>query len=254
MRRRVQHLRFRLLGGPDHLPVPPQHLRTLVWSEYEDIPAFFHDRDMDKLKDALQRNGVDLAKVRDVLDFGCGVGRVVRQFRREPFRIHGSDINAESIQWCRRHLPFARFEVNGPEPPLPFAAGFFDFVYTFSVFTHLTEAQQRAWMAEVHRVLRPGGYFYLTTCGDSYLPTMSAAEREVFARGEQVVREPEQAGRPQTYGACLAIHPRQYVLDRLIRDFEVVEVVEGVEQPGRPKGEMDMFLLRKPAAAARKVA
>ena len=241
----LQSARFRFLGGPDGLPVPPRHLRELVWSVYEDIPTFFADRDAERLKAALRRNGVDLAGIHDVLDFGCGIGRVVRQFRGEPFRLCGTDINRESIEWCRRHLPFARFEVNGAEPPLVFAARSFDFVYTFSVFTHFTEPQQRAWMKEVRRVLRPGGYMYLTTCGVSYLSTMTSTEREAFARGEQVIREPQQAGRPQTYGACLAIHPRQYVLDHLTGGFEVLEVVEAVEEPGRPKGEMDAYVLRR---------
>lgn len=242
---RVRNLQFRLLGGPDGLPVPPRHLRELVWSVYEDIPAFFMDRDADLLKKTLLRNDVDLAGIQDILDFGCGVGRVVRQFRGDPFRLHGSDINRESVDWCRRNLPFARFEVNGADPPLVFPDQSFDFIYTFSVFTHFTEQQQFAWMAELRRVLRPRGYLYLTTCGESYLPSMTSAEREAFTRGEQVVREPEQAGNPEHYGACLAIHPRQYVLDHLTRGFDVVEVTEGVEEPGRPKGEMDAYLLRR---------
>jgi len=73
--------------------------------------------------------------------------------------VHGSDYNPRLVRWCRESLPFADFRVNGLQPPLPYADGELEFVYAISIFTHLTEALQDAWLQELARVLAPGGTF-----------------------------------------------------------------------------------------------
>jgi ubiquinone/menaquinone biosynthesis C-methylase UbiE len=65
---------------------------------------------------------------------------------------------------------FAQFEVNGLAPPLAYEANHFDFIYALSVFTHLPESLQTAWMSELARVLKPGGYLLMTTHRECYLP------------------------------------------------------------------------------------
>lgn len=44
----------------------------------------------------------------------------------------------------------------------PFEAGFFDFVFLTSVFTHMLPADVRNYMSEVSRVLKPGGRCLIT--------------------------------------------------------------------------------------------
>jgi SAM-dependent methyltransferase len=149
--------------------------------------------------------------------------------------LHGTDYNPELIRWCREHLPFARFSVNTLEGPLPFRSRRFDFAYAFSVFTHLTEAQQLHWMDELGRVLRPGGYIYLTTHGEHYLPHVPAELREQFRRGGLVVTGGELAGS----NVCAAFHPEPYVLTVLAKGFRCVEFA-----PGRYP--QDAYLFQKP--------
>jgi len=62
-----------------------------------------------------------------------------------------------------RPIPFAEFDINALSPPLVYGEGSFGLIYTFSVFTHLSEALQVSWLAELSRVLKPGGYLLLTT-------------------------------------------------------------------------------------------
>jgi hypothetical protein len=79
---------------------------------------------------------------------------------------HGSDISAGAIEWDREHMGFARFHVNQPEPPLDHPDGAFDLIIAVSVVTHLDEDLQLAWLAELKRVLRPGGLLLMTVLGD----------------------------------------------------------------------------------------
>jgi ubiquinone/menaquinone biosynthesis C-methylase UbiE len=46
-------------------------------------------------------------------------------------------------------------------PHLPLGDNSFSLVYAFSVFTHI-DAFELAWLAELRRILRPGGMAYLT--------------------------------------------------------------------------------------------
>ena len=112
--------------------------------------------------------GRPLGTFAGALDLGCGCGRVLRWFQdlAPKTTLHGSDISARAIEWNRANMPFARFDVNGKEPPLAHAAGAFDLVMAVSVVTHLDESLQFAWLSELARVVRPGGVALMSVHGD----------------------------------------------------------------------------------------
>jgi len=176
--------------------------------------------------------------LRSVLDFGCGCGRVTRYWRGCAGSIAGSDVNPEAVEWCRRNLPFGRFEVNELVPPLRFGDESFDLVYALSVFTHLTADLQVAWRDDLRRALRPGGYLLLTTHGRSYLPRLEDAERAAFARGELVVRWGDLAGT----NLCSAYHPERYLRETFADGFAFL-ALEPEGALGNPT--QDLVLLRK---------
>ena len=107
----------------------------------------------------------------DVLDFGCGCGRIARwlapQVMSSGGRFSGVDLNARSIEWCSRHLP-GRYTENRLHPPLAFPDAAFDLVYAHSVLTHLTEQVATAWLAEIARILRPDGLAIVTFLDEDY--------------------------------------------------------------------------------------
>ncbi|MDQ2974623.1 MAG: class I SAM-dependent methyltransferase [Acidobacteriota bacterium] len=243
---------YLLKKAPDGLPIPPLKLRSCVWREYIDLKVFFQTGgQIAEVLRALESKGARVGDFREILDFGCGVGRVVRQFaaleRMLPnMKLYATDINLKEIEWGRRNLPFAEFQINQAEPPLDYGSEAFDFIYTFSVFTHLSESQQLAWMAELRRVLKPGGYLLLTTCGESYFETLTQKEQRQFHEGRLTIRHAELAGIPSVYGECIAFHPRSYVETKLTQGFELIHFIPGVSAETRPKGEMDYYFLRKP--------
>lgn len=231
-------------GAPDGLPIPPLELREMIWEESTDLAIFFqHSGRTRYILDVLRQHGADVDDFRAILDFGCGAGRDIRQFHRLKHQatVYGTDINPDQIAWCRANLSFAEFDVNQAYPPLRYRDDQFDFIYTFSVFTHLAERQQFLWISELSRVLRPGGYLLITTCSD--LEVLTPNEQEQFRAGRLVVRNGELAGVPSTYGACIVYHPVEYVKEKLAQGFELVQFFP--RDPSGPVGDMDQYFLRK---------
>jgi len=113
---------------------------------------------------ALQRCGFDFGAMQSVLEFGCGSGRIIRHFRNvRGLRLVGTDANPKPIAWCRANLRGIDFHINELRPPLAFAENeSFDLVYAFAVFTHIPMEWQQSWLEEIKRILRPGGYLWLT--------------------------------------------------------------------------------------------
>jgi SAM-dependent methyltransferase len=229
-------------AAADGLPVPPARLIMRV-AGTPDVAWFLGSGRLaaDSIRAALERANVRIEEARSILDFGCGCGRVVRNWATVTGAVAGSDLSSEAVEWCRKHLRFGRFETNGLAPPLAFEDEAFDVAYALSVFTHLPEPLQLEWMDELARVAQPGAHLIVTTHGERYRERLDAAERERFDRGELVVRWAEVPGT----NLCTTFHPPVWVRERLLpRGFEEVAFVpEGAA--GNPY--QDLFLLRRAA-------
>jgi SAM-dependent methyltransferase len=230
---------LRRAGSPDGLAIPPDLLVYLV-AGTADVGWFLEGgrRAADAIRSALMEAGLDLDGVASLLDFGCGCGRVVRYWAGVSAAIHGCDLNEHLVRWCRENLPFGTFAVNRLEPPLPYGDGTFSLAYALSVFTHLDEPRQRAWMDEMYRVIRPRGHLVLSTHGRRYRDQLGTEELSAFDRGRLVVLGREVAGS----NLCGAYHPETYVRQVLAVGFEVVVF--------RPEGALgnphqDLWVLRK---------
>lgn len=237
-----RNLGYRGRLAPDGLPIPPLGLIVAV-AGTPDVEWFLASGALTvgTIRDILARNGLALEGFSSILDFGCGCGRTIRHLRAlDGPALSGSDYNPALIRWCRANLPFARFEVNGAAPPLPYPAASFDFVYAFSVFTHFSAELQRPWIDEVARVLVPGGYLLLTTHGEDYLDRLTPDEIARYRDGRLVVRHGEVSGA----NLCAAFHPRRYLEGELCSGLEVVDFVSGGALEGL---HQDYTLVRKPA-------
>lgn len=117
------------------------------------------------------------------LDWGCGWGRLTRTFAAANTfgELWGADIDRDNLAWASANIPAARLVPVPLYPPTELPAETFDLVYALSVMTHLTRDAQEKWLAEVHRVLRPGGIAILTFHGPTALAFASAflSERTV---------------------------------------------------------------------------
>ena len=215
---RGRNAAFQKSAPPDMPPVPPPDIIYLVVGNFDQ--QSFHESGLSLngyIRSILQENGQDPAALGSILDFGCGCGRVVRHWADlENTSIHGSDYNPVLIDWCRNNLHFARFSINGLAPPLEYDDDSFDFIYAISVFTHLPQDLQDAWIEEMKRVLAPGGLLLVTTHGDSFLHVLSRDERTRYENAELVVARENYPGT----NLCSAHQSRNQVEQVLAKDFE----------------------------------
>ena len=90
---------------------------------------------------------------RRILDAGCGTGNNLAHFRDRD-RAVGVDLSEDALRFCRgRGEQAARASVLS----LPFPPAVFDLVTSFDVLYHRWVADDRAAVAELARVLAPGG-------------------------------------------------------------------------------------------------
>jgi 2-polyprenyl-3-methyl-5-hydroxy-6-metoxy-1,4-benzoquinol methylase len=121
-----------------------------------------------RLRDAAERcNPHMFDKPVRMLDWGCGCARIARHFAAVPgVSVTGVDIDADNVAWCASHLPFGKWMTVPLRPPTGLEETF-DLIIGVSVFTHLKEAEQRAWLAELHRLAAPGGLVLASVHADA---------------------------------------------------------------------------------------
>lgn len=221
---------------------PPDHLQIRqvgsVWG-----PRFYPAgrRMFDQIAAVFAAAGTPLTTARRVLDFGCGCGRVLRSFGEvaPTGEIWGCDIDAESITWNQQHLAhLGQFVANPALPPTGFADGFFEAVYSVSVFTHLPADMQTAWIREMHRIISPGGLLVASFHGERYWRQDPAVAAEVTTTGFAYRTGEITAGLPDFY--MVAYHSIDYIDRHWTPWFERV-----AHHPSYIDGAHDAVVLRR---------
>lgn len=99
----------------------------------------------------------------NLLDIGCGTGLFVEKYMKNGGR-HGTglDISRGMVAKARRRCPDCNFIV-GTGEKLPFADNSFDAISSVLVFSYVRDPESM--LAEVYRVMQPGGSVALCTLG-----------------------------------------------------------------------------------------
>ena len=98
-----------------------------------------------------------------LLDAGCGFGSHTRNWKAiaPKIQIRGCDLSSQSINSARgNYADYAEFAVADVQA-MPYASNTFDYVASHEVVEH-TELPERA-LADIFRVLKPGGYAAIST-------------------------------------------------------------------------------------------
>ncbi|MGD2116024.1 MAG: class I SAM-dependent methyltransferase [Acidobacteriota bacterium] len=143
-----------------------------------------------------------------VVELGCGTGHFARTLltehlpRRATYR--GFDLSPEMVRIARERVegfgPRAAVERIEGDPPLPLEDGCCDRFVSNYVLDLLPEGEIGAWLAEAHRLLRPGGRLCLV----GITPGPTPLSRMIMALWSRVHR-----WRPSLVGGCrpLALRP-----------------------------------------------
>jgi len=182
-----------------------------------------------------------LPRASRILDFGCGYGRCLGELLSAGYRdLVGFDFSAAMIASARKRFPEITFEeVHSAIIPLPDDS--VDGALLFSVLTCVpTNEGQRAMVAELHRVLRPGGLLYISDLclqrDERNLARYARDERKYGIYG--VFELPE--------GVTVRHHDPKWI-EILTSDFDLLALdhIEVVTMNGNPANAFQWFGSKK---------
>jgi ubiquinone/menaquinone biosynthesis C-methylase UbiE len=230
--------------------VPDEYTQVMFTGDKGDTTlkeAFFYYK---IFKEQYQKYNGNISEVNNILDFGCGWGRIIRFFLKdlEGSKIWGCDPVKEMIDLCKKQNKWCNFENISTEPPTPFQDNTFDMIYSYSVFSHLSEDFHLNLLAEVKRILKPGGIYITTTrnrkfieiCAEmrklSDLNSMNPGPRssaQAFLNTRQSLSEFDRGeychhsfnDKKWPYWGETAI-PKKYVLDHWTQSFTVLDFID----------------------------
>ncbi len=244
--RTTLRLRFwfsdRLGVPPSDVALPPSILRYRV-CESLSVSEFLQvgEACADLIKQQVNEAGIDFAGAHRILDFGCGCGRTMRWLlqNRGGTEFHGTDVDADAVEWCKTRLQQGHFQANRLHPQLRYPAQHFDVIYCLPVFTHLYESMQDSWLAELRRILKPGGILLLTIYGKSATKGLDEQGRKSRQLHGFVHRRSRKLKGllPDWYQTTW--HSRQYIVNRLAGSFEDIRYTEV------PGGLQDILTARR---------
>jgi ubiquinone/menaquinone biosynthesis C-methylase UbiE len=150
------------------------------------------DEVVDRYLQLLRRHGGPDA-FDDVLDFGCGVGRLSLAWSRHARSVTGVDISRSMIERGRYLLTghdAITLELNQEEELALFTDQRFDLVFSHVVLQHMPWECATVYLGEFFRVCRPGGWVAFQLPADpgrsQFLPRLrrSIVDRLPFGLGE----------------------------------------------------------------------
>jgi SAM-dependent methyltransferase len=197
------------------------------------IPYPIHTREYLEFYDQLrERNeSVDFSNAfyeydafagKKVLDVGCGNGYVLSRYARGGADAYGVDLTPTAVALAERR--FELMNLNGiievaSAESLPFSDGEFDGVCSIGVVHHTPDTAKA--LAEIHRVLKPGGRVFLMVYHRNSVMYQLKFRAQSIARRkpmQQLVNEVDGIGNPKG-----AVYSRSDFA-RLLAEFEDVEL------------------------------
>jgi ubiquinone/menaquinone biosynthesis C-methylase UbiE len=111
-----------------------------------------------------------------ILDIGCGTGEYVKKFSAMGFKLSGMEPAVSMREAAQKNNPKLKI-LDGVATALPFKDESFDLVFAIEVFRYLHIEDFRQSMAEMLRVLKPGGRMFFSMVNKYALDGFYALQR-----------------------------------------------------------------------------
>lgn len=180
---------------------------------------------------------------KSVLDFGCGLGRHAMLFAKEGFCVSAFDLSEEAVSYVNHQANLQDLEITATVAEmrnLPYDDHSFDAIFAFHVITHTDTDGIKQTLAEVKRVLKPGGEIYFTLCSKEgalfHNPDCPRIDENTVVK----VDDSPENGVPHFHAGLEDIWA-------LLADFELVSVrhIENCYSEGEVQSSKNYFILAK---------
>jgi ubiquinone/menaquinone biosynthesis C-methylase UbiE len=149
--------------------------------------------------DSTKRPLIEQAKIEPgyrVLDIGCGTGSLAVLIKRTipAAEVVGIDPDPAALAVAERKARRRRLSITfdrGFSDQMPYADGSFDRVFSSFMFHHLESNEKAATLAEIRRVLKPGGSLHLLDFTRLHSVHRKAAPEQLIHRHDTVAERIE---------------------------------------------------------------
>lgn len=101
-------------------------------------------------------------KLKNVLDVGCGTGKLVKYLNSKGANAYGCDISKQAIAFAKKTNGLNKIK-QASCTSLPYQAGTFDLITAISVIEHINKKGASLFLREAKRVLKPHGFIFIVT-------------------------------------------------------------------------------------------
>ncbi len=185
-----------------------------------------------------------------VLDVGCGRGEILRHCARLGADAYGVDYAPVAVDMASKAVAGERQSAGktgvaqSDAKRLPFPKNYFDRVLMFDVVEHLYPWELNQSLAEIERVLKPGGAFIVHTAPnvwyDRYAYPLVRLVRTALGQGERYPKNP----RALNVSANVDVHVNeqsQWSLHRVLRQAGFGQVRVWLDSPPQNRQENAVF-------------
>jgi len=153
--------------------IPSSSQLVAYWDSIASIKQFRHPLPPQTVEKYFPKGG-------RVLDVGCGYGRQLKQLSDLGFHVAGTDTSSAMLEKAKETAPDAEFQQCRSD--LPWEDNTFEVVLLVTLLTSVPfDLEQRKIVSEVARVLKPGGYVFVSDLplqwSDKYLERYQAGAK-----------------------------------------------------------------------------
>jgi ubiquinone/menaquinone biosynthesis C-methylase UbiE len=134
---------------------------------FKAVCAFVATKTENRSMDRVQRYFMKIALKKlnitgkNVIEFGCGIGRWIRLYQKKGYNWTGVDISDEMLSIAASRFQNVKLEKVRDGYLIPFPDNSFDLIYSITVLHHNDYEQQEKIISEMVRVLKNGGSMIL---------------------------------------------------------------------------------------------